>query len=889
MTAVRLNDGEPSRITAHAAIKLRVPAVAGSYVARSRLIEQLDSAATEGVIVVHGPAGSGKTSLVAGWVSTLTMPVSWFTLDERDRTPAEFWTNLVVAVDRLRPGVLDALDPLLRSGAPCDVMSDELVVTLDAASGEPAVLVLDDFQMIAESPRLLEVFRDLIRHQPAALQLVIVSRSIPALPLERARAGGRATTIGFDDLRFSEGEANEMLGRLAPDGDQAWADATIAQVGGWAAGLQLFALATRSSRATDALTPDLDPTEMRATPAMQITADYLLAEAFRDEPDEVVELLRQIAVVGRVSVPLARRLTGREDADVLLHRAFARDLFVSRRGRGWYELHSLVRDVLLDQLDEDPERARCVHARAAACLEDDREYASALEHWAASGQHRETLRLLSEVHLALYDSGRHDVVRRTIESMPIETYTTDFAAMMAFTWCHVLIDRARFLDGVARLSWWAQRTPVVGVLSARLTLLQSVATTVHGDWVEGGRLARRAMADLGPEWVLDAYGRFGFNMVARDVALSERWHDDDEDVRLADLELAHDPVRRMSFEGIRALGEALAGHPLAALQTAGGVRDLADVANMSILGDELRLAEVVARREIGAVDEVVAALEALAASDVAPTTYVRARALSELVASHLDHGATHAAQHALDSLRDLVDSSAGGVGARTLVARCAVDVALATGQIDDAERWVEEISDAFWRPVGRARTSIARLDFPAAQRSLIDAEPRCIRHDVVLGLQRSVATPDHEEALKYATAAVEAAAAHGLVQTVASQGRAAVELVERCAWRSPTAWLERVRLASVNGLGTERAVRSRSEQPTPVDPLTEREREVLRFLPSRLTLQEIAGELYISMNTLKFHLKVIYRKLGVSSRAEAAEFARTMASDRTGGQKEVRR
>ena len=82
-----------------------------------------------------------------------------------------------------------------------------------------------------------------------------------------------------------------------------------------------------------------------------------------------------------------------------------------------------------------------------------------------------------------------------------------------------------------------------------------------------------------------------------------------------------------------------------------------------------------------------------------------------------------------------------------------------------------------------------------------DALPRCSRHDVVLALLRSVAAADHEEGLKYATAAVETAVAHGMVQTVAAQGRVAVELVERCAWRAPAGWLDRVRRASVNTLG----------------------------------------------------------------------------------------
>jgi LuxR family transcriptional regulator, maltose regulon positive regulatory protein len=99
--------------------------------------------------------------------------------------------------------------------------------------------------------------------------------------------------------------------------------------------------------------------------------------------------------------------------------------------------------------------------------------------------------------------------------------------------------------------------------------------------------------------------------------------------------------------------------------------------------------------------------------------------------------------------------------------------------------------------------------------------------------------------------------------------------VERSAWRVPPPWLDRLRRAAADGV-----CRSQGGRPELVEPLTQREREVLRFLATRLTVREIADELYLSVNTLKFHLKAIYRKLGVNSRAEAAEAARRMSAAR---------
>jgi LuxR family maltose regulon positive regulatory protein len=136
-----------------------------------------------------------------------------------------------------------------------------------------------------------------------------------------------------------------------------------------------------------------------------------------------------------------------------------------------------------------------------------------------------------------------------------------------------------------------------------------------------------------------------------------------------------------------------------------------------------------------------------------------------------------------------------------------------------------------------------------------------------------VADPD--ESAKHTIAAVDLATVNGLLQTVASEGAEAVELVERSGWRVPPQWLDRLRRAGADGV-----CRSQGGRAELVEPLTQREREVLRFLATRLTVHEIADELYLSVNTLKFHLKAIYRKLGVNSRAEAAEAARRMSAAR---------
>jgi LuxR family transcriptional regulator, maltose regulon positive regulatory protein len=443
----------------------------------------------------------------------------------------------------------------------------------------------------------------------------------------------------------------------------------------------------------------------------------------------------------------------------------------------------------------------------------------------------------------------------------------------------MLVDRRRFLELVDQATWWAGRSSTVdGACGSRVTMLQSVAATVGGDWLEGKALAEQAMGDMGDRWWRDPVGRFGWNMVARTWALSECWNDTGDDVREADLALSRDPDRRLAFEGTRALGEALAGRPADALRVAAGVRRAAEVTNMTILRTELALAEAVAHRELGDGERALPALAALADTPAETTLYCRVLATLELAQARLDEGDVDAARRAFGHAEALIETESFGPGGRDWLARVGTRLAVFAGEIDDARRWSDRVDDPFWSGVSTARVDLAAGDRVEALAALDGVVPRCVRHGVVLALLRARAVADPDESAKYTIAAVDLATVNGLLQTVASEGPATVELVERSAWRVPPQWLDRLRRATADGVSRPQGGRTDL-----VEPLTPREREVLRFLASRLTVHEIADELYLSVNTLKFHLKAIYRKLGVNSRAEAAEAARRMSAARPAG------
>ena len=441
------------------------------------------------------------------------------------------------------------------------------------------------------------------------------------------------------------------------------------------------------------------------------------------------------------------------------------------------------------------------------------------------------------------------------------------AARIDFAVSHILGPRARFIETVDEAVWHADH--VDHDLSPQIDALQSISMTVRGDWTGGSHHARRALAALGDTWRTDPAGRFGWNVIARGIALSERWDDDDPVIRDATIAMSTDPRRGISLEGVRALGHAMAGRPVDALRVAAGIRHAAP--SMSILRVELALAEAIARREMADRDNALLELRAVADSANELMFYCSVAAMLALAAAAADDGDVAAATVELARAEAVIDSAGRTADLDGWVLRTATGVALAGGNVEEARRHAAASTDEFWGPACRARVALAVDDRVAAAGMLETARPRCVRHEVVLGLLGARTLTAPEEVLARVTPVVELASSHGMLQTVVSYGRELMDVIERAAWRVPDEWLHRLRLAMAPaGMAEQFSAREFLE------PLTDRERDVLRLLPSRLTLSEIAKELYVSVNTLKFHLRVIYRKLGVNSRDQAAAVARSM-------------
>ena len=848
--------------------RLRAPANPAHYRRRPRLVQLLDESATAPITSVVAPAGSGKTSLLVDWCAASSLPTAWLSLDETDRDGGQFWNAVAAALADLLDG-LEVRALSLRGAGSISRAAATVVAALDCDHPAAAVLVLDDVHLVDHDDDIATSLAQFLGSMPDWLHVVLSSRRTPRLPIDRLRARGHLAEVHFTELQFAPTEAEEMLSGLAPWLGEQEVCVVAARARGWAAGIRLSALAARSEKAQPGSASHVGAEEL-------LFGDYVWREVLSGESPAVIDVLLDTSVVKRANSGLAGALTGSDDAGKLLLEAEARGLFITRVDHsGWLEVHDVVREQLLAEASRrSPARVSTMHARAARWFEDSGDVSSALEHWLLAGQPRDALRLLASHAAPLYDTGREATVQHTIAHIPLNVATADLRSMLEFAWCHLMVNKEHFVETVHQATAMVERmTDPDAAQVRRLGVLQSIMATMSGDWARGGQLATQTTSGLGEAMWTDSLGSFGWNMVARDIALSERWEDGSAQLEEVRFELAHDPGRRLAYEGTRALGEALAGYPVDALRIAAGVRDVANVSPTTILRAELDIAVAVAHRELGDRSRAVTELASLAQYPDGPVTHARALAMLELTELRLDEGDLEGAEGSFEAAREFIYSDFSGPGGRDWLGRVGSRVALAAGRLAEARNWADQIEDSFWGGVCIARVDLMEGRADDAAAVLDRVVTRSVRHDVVRGLLRARAAKSQQEAVDHAVPAVELARGSGLVQTVASEGIEVLELLEVNAWLSPKEWLDRIRRAASPQTGGP------SGDPSlPGEHLTTRELEVLRMLQSRLTLREIAGELFISVNTLKFHLRIIYRKLGVGSRQAAADQARRRPS-----------
>lgn len=470
--------GGPGSAGGVIATKLFIPRSRHPVVRRPRLDRILDRALNVPLTLVVAPAGWGKSTLVADWVGRAGLPVGWVWLERAEDDPTRFWRHVLHAMSAAVPAAgRAALSILETAGADIDRdVLPALVNSLAAATTPPCLLVLDDFHAVHSA----EVHRQLSRlleHRPAALHLLLLTRSDPPLTTGRLRLRGELVEIRSGDLHFTVSEAGELMrGRLGADLDDGDLHRLVERTEGWAAGLHLVALRLAG----------LSPGDRNGAPAFiarftgadRHVVDYLGEEVLAGLEPSTLGFLLRTAVLTRLCAPLCAAVTGRSDSARVLDEIERANLFLTPLddAHHWLRYHQLFRDILLHELartaaDEIP----ALHRRAARWYADSGEFHEAIRHAVSAGDRPATADLVATAWRPAFNAGQLRTVESWLSGLSEEAVTSDPRLTTARLW--LALDSGRLDTVEVEL----RRIEATGSVSGQARLMRALHTFKTGD------------------------------------------------------------------------------------------------------------------------------------------------------------------------------------------------------------------------------------------------------------------------------------------------------------------------------------------------------------------------------------------------------------------------
>ncbi len=425
--------------------KLNRPYVGREHTVRERLWHQLDGAATAPFVLVSAPAGFGKTTLVSSWLDTRGERFAWLSVDAGDDDLRTFLRYLLAAVRTVAPDTARRTGVLLQEPAlpPVAELSAALSNDLDELE-MPFHLALDDYHHIKAS-EVHELVSSLVMRPPRTLRLILLARHDPPLPLETLRAQNRIAEVRAQQLRFTREEAADMVATLSGTvpGDRALDNLEV-QNDGWAVGLQLISLAARERKDVDAYLRDLQV-------GPRTTRDYLAREVLDAQPPQLQAWLLRISILDRFCAPLCETLKPTADGEPDDGSDFlalsGADFVAELEHRGlfvialddqneWFRFHHVFRDLLSSELNgrESPGGVLDLHSSASAWFAEHDFVEEALDHACTAGDMDSATSIVAERrHVA---TGLEDWHRLNawLERLPPADLEADPRLVLARAW-----------------------------------------------------------------------------------------------------------------------------------------------------------------------------------------------------------------------------------------------------------------------------------------------------------------------------------------------------------------------------------------------------------------------------------------------------------------------
>lgn len=893
--------------------KLRAPAHAGAQVQREKLIERLELLRTVRLVVLRAPAGYGKTTLAAQWRRALLAAgtrVAWLNLDAGDNEPSRFCAYLIEALSSA--GVLSSERLLTvlegRAEQVGEYVLADLINLVSAHEGD-VWMVCEDWHLIQDQ-RVHDILAFLLAHSPANLHFLITSRKRLPLALSRLRVGGQMKEFGARDLRFDATESQRFVRDVnALQLPVEIIDSLWRTTDGWIAGLQLASLSMRSSE-----NPEQVLAELAGVGAQRPIGEYLTENVVDSLPAKTLFFLLQTSILERLSAPLCTAVTGCVDSQKILETLERQDLFILPLDseRRWFRYHQLFRSYLRRRLDRDHpglavtlERAACEWFAAQGHTDE------AVAHALAAGAEDRAIELVERDAMLLVEHSHMATLLGLIHRLPTHRLVDRPRLQIAIAWAHCLTHHP---DGVHRALACVEDSLARSLddpddreeIRAEAQLVRG-ATEAYADRIELIEEFAQPCIDRAEQW------RPWLAVVAANI-LSYRFIHTAQFERARHLQAwarkfyhriagPFSGVYGLCLAGMAASGQGELDAAIAHLQEAlewaraGAGRHSHAARLATALWGQIQYEH----NELEAAEHLLEESRALGAEggvvDFSLATYVtltRLRALAgDLADAHelLDEGLETAHRLHFERLAAALDAER-------------IRLYLQVGAIQRAEQVIGPRDDGFpgaagtqaliceYRTLARARIELAQGNATAAvarlRNLIVHAHAdgrRLVETTLRLILARALeAHGDRARARTELVAAVEAGARQGLVRSFLDEGllpmltqlRDAVRNSSLTTGLSDVAIRHLDRLIAAADISASWCPAAAPESRVSavgarhlVEPLTDREIQIMRLLERGYSNKEIARELDIAVNTVKWHLKSLYSKLCVSRRTQA--------------------
>ncbi len=911
-----------------------IPPARANLVNRHRLIEKLDAGLNHKLTLISAPAGFGKTTLVRSWINHLdtqttgqakqkfeSVKAAWVSIDERDNDPALFWLYIIAAFQTIIPEFGENIQTMLNSAA---TFSHNVVVTMlinelveyqqNNQATTQFLLTLDDYHLIT-TQTIHDSLNFMLDHLPPFLHVVITTRADPPLKLSYRHGRSEVNQIRAADLAFSSDESAEFLNeQMRLDLPRNDIETLGNRTEGWIAGLQLAALSLQEQANKHKFVLDFAGDD-------RYIADYLIDEVLQSQPAHIQDFLLKTSILNQLSGPLCKVITGQSESQTILDQLEHHNLFLSPldNRREWYRYHSLFADLLRQRLGDSFKESEIakLHQQASQWFEQRDEVIESVDHAILGKDFSKAAQLIEKRSQEIFQQFKLNSLVKWIEALPKSILDEQLVLSMIFAWALLALGKTKAVEDSLE---YIENRIGIGTENVTPDLLKELDPETRGTLIEV-MVVRSVIAinqfDIHATLKLcqavEPYLKDNSQPHLFNPALSLRT------VVLFNLGLAHE----FSGDGISAQTAFEEAAALSSEQKNANIltMSIAHLGQLQVLQGKLHQAEKTYQQALKLGAEVTGQQSPLAgiaeiglgnlyyewndlessgnhfkAGVALANHWKHAESLlnGTLGLARLKHaqGDTPGVFALIQDLKVILEE----VGAKMLlpvVDAFRARMWVSDGKLTEAEHWIEtskltldgELSYLQENNyITYVRLLIAQKNFNDAEgliTRLLDFSERGERKTRVLELMILQAIVKQEQgntiqAEQFIMSALKMAEPEGY-QRLFLDERASIAslLYQVISNQENSVYAERL----LKALDYQKEDQSKKHlgsvtTETLIEPLSEREIDILKCLAEGLSNREIAHRLTISLSTVKTHTRNIYTKLGVNSRTQAIAQAR---------------